>query len=138
MKKAIPQLTVLACVATLLGGCMAAKQKQQVLLPLTTQPNIDAGPIVDAFGYHRGYAADNPTLTLVTPEARYSKAIYRESAPWYQNRKDFGPTASAGYRTTIREQATNVTHDRTLGYRDAVRRYHYNSNRLTQRFEVVR
>ncbi|WP_432797279.1 hypothetical protein [Poriferisphaera sp. WC338] len=129
----------LACLSTLSLGCESIQSRSAAAFTRgTLQPHVDAGPITDQLGFHRSYATDSITLSLITPEAKSSRFIYRNAQPWYNTRNDYRPATRAGFRTAIYESATNTTYDRRYSTHNNIYNHYHNTQRLRQTYRVIR
>jgi hypothetical protein len=106
------------------------------LLALTgcqqTRP-VDLGPQLDAEGYRRSLALDTPLLHYI-----HSNKAASPTTPWYANRNDLTPAASAGYALPTIQSSVTITRDRQHSSNGLVRDHYSNTTYSREYRRAVR
>jgi hypothetical protein len=113
-------LTICLCSLFTLTGC------QQ------TRP-VDLGPQLDADGYRRSLALDTPLLYYI-----HTQQAASASTPWYANRNDLTPAASAGYALPTFQSSVTITRDRQHNSSGQVRDHYSNTTYSREYRRAVR
>ena len=101
-------------------GCQQARQ-------------VDLGPQLDAEGYPRSVALDAPLIYLLTDKGSMDGGL-----PWYADRNDRTPAASAGYRLPTVQSSVTITRDRQYSNNGQVRDHFYSTTYRREYREAVR
>ena len=117
----------LLLLSIIVGALLALTGCQQPPRP------VDLGPQLDADGYRRSVALDTSLLQYID-----SKRPASSSLPWYANRNDLSPAATAGYRLPTVQSSVTITRDRQHSSNGRVRDHFYSTTYRREYRRAVR
>ena len=104
-----------------------------VLTGCQSAPSVDLGPQLDADGYPRSLVMDSPLQNRLA--ARMNVAPERA---WYAGRKDYSPSAQAGYRLPTIQSSVTYTRDHQSHSHGRIHDHYNSTTYRTEYREVVR